>query len=235
MIARKSASNANNENSSLFLSQGPPDIHLISRRDVHAAEFSWNGKTVDVVLLTVNEREFLAAYEIIKDPSTALVGDLGPVYFGGVGKVEVALVESEMGANNILAAQEIGIKAVRLIKPKAIICLGVCFGLLEEKQNLGDLLISRNIQRYSQVRVNADGLRMPRGDSYLVNTELYKLFKDGQNGWNSQLSGRSVKVHTGTILSGPELIDNEKRRLELKTMYREALGGEMESEGMCKN
>ena len=217
------------------MSQGPPDIHLISRRDVHAAEFPWNGKTVDVVLLTVNEREFLAAYEILEDPSTALVGDLGPVYFGGVGKVEVALVESEMGANNNSAAQETCKKAVRLIKPKDIICLGVCFGLLEEKQNLGDLLISRNIQRYSQVRVNADGLRMPRGDSYLVNSELYKLFKDGQNGWNSQLSGRSVKVHTGTILSGPELIDNAERRLELKTMYPEALGGEMESEGICQN
>ena len=215
--------------------QVPPDIHLISRRDVHAAEFPWNGKTVDVVLLTVNESEFLAAYEILEAPSTALVGDLGPVYFGGVGNVEVALVESEMGANNILAAQQTCKRAVRLIKPKDIICLGVCFGLLKEKQNLGDLLISRKIQRYSQVRVNVDGLRMPRGDSYLVDRKLYKLFKDGQNGWNSQLSGRSVKVHTGTILSGPELIDNAERRLELKTMYPEALGGEMESEGICKN
>ena len=218
-----------------FLSQGPPDIHLISRRDVHPTEFAWNRKTVDVVLLTVNEREFLAAYEILEDPSTALVGDLGPVYFGGVGKVEVALVESEMGANNNSAAQETCKKAVRLIKPKDIICLGVCFGLLEEKQNLGDLLISRNVQRYSQVRVNEDGSRIPRGDSYSVNSKLFKLFKDGKNGWNSQLSGRSVKVHTGTILSGPELIDNAERRLELKTMYPEALGGEMESEGICKN
>ena len=124
MIARKSASDANNENSSLFLSQRPPDIHLISRGDVHSTEFAWNRKTVDVVLLTVNEREFLEIFEILKDPSTALVGNLGPVYFGGVGKVEVALVESEMGANNISAAQETCGKAVGLIKPKAIICLG---------------------------------------------------------------------------------------------------------------
>ena len=86
------------------MSQGPRDIHLISRRDVHAATFPWNRKTVDVVLLTVNEREFLAAYEILDVPATALVRDLGPVYFGGVGNVEVALVESEMGANNISAA-----------------------------------------------------------------------------------------------------------------------------------
>ena len=235
MIARKSASNANNENSSLFLSQGPPDIHLISRKDVHPTEFAWNGKTVDVVLLTVNEREFLAAYEILKDPSTALVGNLGPVYFGGVDKVEVALVESEMGANNILAAQETCRKAVGLIKPKAIICLGVCFGLLKEDQNLGDLLISQKIQRYFQVRVNEDGSRTPRGESFSVNSELFKLFKDGRNGWNWQLSGRSVKVHTGTILSGPELIDNAVRGMELKTTYREALGGEMESEGIRKN
>ena len=197
--------------------------------------FPWNRKTVDYVLLTVNEHEFLAAYEILKDPSKSSVEDLGPVYFGGVGKVEVALVESEMGANNILAAQETCRKAVGLIKPKAIICLGVCFGLSKEKQNLGDLLISRNIQRYSQVRVNADGSKVQRNDSYLVDKELFKLFKDGRNGWNSQLSGRSVKVHTGTILSGPELIDNAERRMELKTTYREALGGEMESEGIRTN
>ena len=217
------------------MSQGPPDIHLISRRDVDPTEFAWNGKTVDVVLLTVNEHEFLAAYEILKDPSKSSVEDLGPVYFGGVGNVEVALVESEMGAYDTLAAQEIGKKAVRLIKPKAIICLGVCFGLLKEKQNLGDLLISRKIQRYLPVRVNKDGTKTPRGDSNLVDSELFKLFKDGQNGWNSEISGRSVKVHTGTILSGPELIDNAERRLELKRMYPDALGGEMESEGICKN
>ena len=107
--------------------------------------------------------------------------------------------------------------------------------MLEEKQKLGDLLISQKIQRYFPVRINADGLRMPRSDSYLGNSKLYKLFKDGQNGWNSQLSGRSVEVHTGTILSGPELIDNAERRLELKRMYPDALGGEMESEGICKN
>ena len=235
MIATRSASDANNENSSLFLSQGPPDFHLISRRDVNPTVFLWNGKTVDYVLLTVNEHEFLAAYEILKDPSKSSVEDLGPVYFGGVGNVEVALVEAEMGAHNNTAAQKTCKKAVRLIKPKAFICLGVCFGLLEEKQNLGDLLISRNIQRYARVRVNADSSETPRSDSYLVNSELFKLFKDGQNGWNSQLSGRSVKVHTGTILSGPELIDNAERRMELKTKYREALGGETESEGIRKN
>ena len=194
-----------------FLSQGPPDIHLISRRDVHAAEFSWNGKTVDVVLLTVNEREFLAAYEILEAPSTALVGDLGPVYFGGVGKVEVALVESEMGANNNSAAQETCKKAVRLIKPKDIICLGVCFGLLEEKQNLGDLLISRNIQRYSQVRVNANGLRVPRSDCYLVNRELYKLFRDVLAGIRSsadvRLTSTQVQFYPVLNLSTMQNVD----------------------------
>ena len=197
--------------------------------------FPWNRKTVDYVLLTVNEHEFLAAYEILKDPSKSSVEDLGPVYFAGVGEVEVALVKSEMGAHNILAAQETGKKAVRLMKPKAIICLGVCFGLLEEKQNLGDLLISRKIQRYFPVRVDKDGTITPRSENDLVDSELFKLFDDGQNGWNSEISGRSVKVHTGTILSGPELIDNAERRLELKRMYPDALGGEMESEGICKN
>ena len=196
--------------------------------------FPWNRKTVDYVLLTVNEHEFLAAYEILKDPSKSSVEDLGPVYFAGVGEVEVALVKSGMGAHNILAAQETGKKAVRLMKPKAIICLGVCFGLLEEKQNLGDLLISRKIQRYFPVRVNKDDTITPRSDGDLVDSELFKLFDDGRNGWNSEISGRSVKVHTGTILSGPKLIDKADR-LKLKRMYPDALGGDMESEGICKN
>ena len=185
--------------------------------------------------MTVNEFEFLATYEILKDPSTSCVDDLGPVYFGGVGKIEVALVTSEMGGFNIAAAQEIAKKAVSLTKPKAIICLGVCFGLLEKEQGLGDLLISRKIQRYYQVRVNKDGTLEPRSDSYLVNSKLFKLFQDGQNGWHSQLNGHRVKVYTGTILSGPELIDNVERRLQLKRMYPDAQGGEMEGEGKLKN
>ena len=161
--------------------------------------------------------------------------DLGPVYFGGVGEIEVALVTSEMGAQNNLAARETAKTAVGLMNPKAIICLGVCFGLLEKEQNLGDLLISQKIQRYSQVRVNREGTLMPRNDSYVVNGKLFRLFKDGQNGWHSQLKGYRVKVYTGTILSGPELIDNVERRLQLKRMYPDAQGGEMEGEGKLKN
>ena len=161
--------------------------------------------------------------------------DLAPVYFGGVREIDVALVTSTMAGFNISAGQEIAKKAVSLMKPKAIICVGVCFGLLEKEQRLGDLLISRKTQRYSQVRVNKDGTLTPRSDRYLVNRKLFKFFKDEQSGWHSQLNGHRVKVYTGTILSVPELIDNVERRLQLKGMYPDAEGGEMEIEGKLKN
>ena len=147
----------------------------------------------------------------------------------------MALVTSAMAGFDISTGHEIAKKVVSLIKPKAIICLGVCFGLLENEQSLGDLLISLKTQRYSQVRVNREGTLTPTSDRYLMNRKFFKLFKDGQNGWHSPLDGHRVKVYTGTILSGPQLIDNVERRLQLKRMYPDAQGGEMEGEGKLKN
>jgi nucleoside phosphorylase len=182
--------------------------------------------------LTANEFEFRAAYEILLDPTKRLVETLGPVYFGLVGNIKVALIVTEMGAKNRLASQYIAEKSISCLKPKTIICLGICFGLKKGKQKLGDLLISKEIQRYSQVRINPDGSKIPRSENRHVDGTLFTLFRDGKNGWTSpQKSVYPVKVQAGIMLSGPELVDNEQRCNELKEWYKEALGGEMEGEG----
>ena len=38
-------------------------------------------------------------------------------------------------------------------------------------------------------------------------------------------------VKSGLIISGPELVDNKDRKEQLKKIYPEAVGGEMEGEG----
>ena len=219
-----------------FLCTAPPDVPLIREEDVRAREDDWDEKSVDVVLLTVNDFEFLAAYEILSEPSTAVVKDLGSVYFGDVGETKVALLQSEMGANNHAAAAEKGLKAKDYLHPNVIITLGMCFGLKEDKHKLGDLLISKSVTRYAQVRKNPDGSKVSRNDPFLVDSTIFSLFKHGKLGWTSpQRSKYQVNVYTGEILSGPELIDHEETREELKRSFPQALGGEMEAEGKHRN
>ena len=187
--------------------------------------------TVDVLLLTANKKELRAAYEILSQPKVADFGEnLSIVYFGKIGKNNVALIKSQVGAGGTGGAQATCTEATSKLKPKAVIAVGVCFGMKKEKQKLADVLVSNKLATYAQIRVNADSSENPRGSIPQCNPRLVQLFCNV--GWKCPCEdANKANVYSGLIISGPELIDNKDRLEKLRERYQEALGGEMEGEG----
>ena len=189
---------------------------------------------IDVLLLVVNDNEFCVAYAILPQPvlESGSETDLGMVYFGQIGKNKVALVRSGQGASGLTGIQTACLDSIMQLRPKTIICLGVCFGMDKNKQKLGDVLVSTKLGTYGPCRINADGSKICRGVTSECQARLSNLFVGGKVGWKSP-SGEECKpkVKDGLIISGPELIDCKDRKEELRKLYPNAIGGEMEGEG----
>lgn len=214
----------------------PPLINVPKYKDMNINRVQWpdvNQKQVDVVLLTLEDEEFRAAYDTLQNPGTADSGhSLGPVYFSKIGKNNVALLKSSLGAIGIAGVQATCLDAIHHLNPKAIICPGLCFGMNKGKHQLGDVLVSTQIAFYGPTRNNKDGSTNPLGPIVECNARLRKLFDGGKVGWNYHVSEKiNPRIHCGQIISGPQIIECCDRKEELKKLYPEALGGEMQGEG----
>ena len=115
-------------------------------------------------------------------------------------------------------------KAIRL-DPGAVIAIGIAFGVDEEKQKLGEILLSKQIQQYEPQR--AGEKIVLRGDKAHAASRLIHHFDSF-----TQIEWKGVKVHTGLLLSGEKLIDNKKYRDQLVELQVGAIGGEMEGSGL---
>ena len=210
----------------------PPTIKL---KEFKPPTVKWRdvNKQFDVLLITVNDKEFDAAARILSSPQRTDAGKrLGPFYFGKIGENIVALVRSAPGAIGTAAAQSTCQDAIEELSPKVIVLLGVCFGMRKDKQSLGDLLVAIQTAFYSQGRINEDNSMFSRSSQPQCEARLQRAFQDGKVTWTAPGDGEiKPKVHFGLVLSGPQLIDNEKRKEELRKIFPEALGGEMEAEG----
>ena len=120
--------------------------------------------------------------------------------------------------------------AINLWKPKAVIMVGIAFGVDDEKQNIGDVLVSSYIIPYefSKIYPNEISFRSPMPNA---NTLLLNRANSIRN-WDYKIEGHPVKVYSGPILTGEKLIDNKKFRDDLVKVYRNTIGGEMESAGV---
>lgn len=151
---------------------------------------------------------------------------------GTHGAMKIMHVICEMGAGGIGAAQQRTIDAISHCHPAAVIAVGIAFGTDETKQQIGDVLIATQIQDYELARLNENGSIIPRGAVASASDPLLnrlrntnEIEKRNNNGW--------PHVRFGLVLSGQKLIDNLDFRESLKSLFPQAIGGEMESIGVC--
>lgn len=212
-------------------------IKLLDFKDMNSNLADWSDVKqipVDVVLQTATDVEFRAAYEMLESASTADTGQrLGPVYLAKIGKNQVALVNSVTdGAIGIAGATATCLDGIKELKPKAVISLGVCFGMNADKVKLGDILVSTQLALYGPCHVTQNGETRQLAPNPESHPRLTKLFHGGQVGWKfSESEDFDPKVHLGEILSGPEVIQCSRRKEELRKSYPQALGGETQMEG----
>jgi nucleoside phosphorylase len=121
-------------------------------------------------------------------------------------------------------------EAIRLTKPKATVMIGIAFGIDNEEQKIGDVLVANSIIPYDFKKISPEKSTV-RAHAVPTSTLLINKFKNAR-GWEHHLdSGKASKI-IAPVFSGEELINSIVRRNELKAFNEQAKGGEMEGAGL---
>ncbi|XP_015766627.1 PREDICTED: uncharacterized protein LOC107345432 isoform X7 [Acropora digitifera] len=221
----------------------PPelDVVLLKPRDLPKRSVKWKDVPLptDILLLTVKECEFFSCLSYL-NPSycKSYAPEIGWLYLGEMGdgeaKLKVAVIQCNMGSGVPQGSTIVVPKAVRALRPKAVICVGFCAGLKEKKVKCGDVIISSKLATYAPTKVTGDGIT-ERGVQVPASPRLSELLRSADHGWEVPLKNPNeldVEVHKGgLLLSGPEVVSSDTRRKELIKRYPDAIGVEMEGEG----
>ena len=193
-----------------------------------------NNFHADLLIVTATKVETTAVFAAFRnatkqEPSPQTIGDKTYHYLGIVNSTQVYLVQSEMGAGGLGAAQQTVQKGIEALNPSAVIMVGIAFGVNPEKQKLGDILVSKHLMLYEPQRIGTKGKKpiiIPRGTRADCSPMLLDRCHGAEHYWKGQT------VWFGLILSGEKLVDNLDFRQHLRNMEPEAIGGEMEGAGL---
>lgn len=173
----------------------------------------WPELPIDVLLLTVDDTEFLACYRELKDPFRCYYAETGHVYFNFVGSqqgiAKVALMRCNKGPDGQSGSTLAVKNAAIVLRPRAVISVGTCRGLNFEKTKLGDVVVSAKLTTHDT--------------STPVSNKFGKLILTCADGWNAPLKQQecrdAIKVHRGELLSDPGLVRAECLRNDLVNLH----------------
>ena len=179
---------------------------------------------VDILLLTVEDCEFLSCFAYLKEPFKSYHISTGPVYFGCMGddqgkKMKIALMRCCKGPDVPGGSLSVSKDAILRLRPKAIFSVGACSGLNSKKVKLGDVVVSAKL-------ITAAHKTLPSRD-------IGNLIKHVADGWKVPLQNSdeyNAKVHCdGVVLS----ISEANR--DVIEQHPEAIAIEMEGGGENPN
>lgn len=142
------------------------------------------------------------------------------------GGTSVYMVQSEMGFATPGGALLTVRRAIQDLRPQAVILCGIGFGLRPDKQELGDILIAKQILYYEPQKVDLQRGEMPRGDRTTSAERLLDRFRSAELDW------QGAPTHFGLVVSGEKLANDPTLRDWLLRAEPEAIGGEMEGGGL---
>jgi len=189
-----------------------------------------------ILLMTATDLETKALHNYIKplDKYSSIIKvyhDSRTYYIGKFGNYEIVHVQCEMGSMSRSASTLTTSEAIRDLKPRFVLMIGIAFGIDETKQKIGDVLVSEAIMPYNSKRVG-ENETIPRGIASYASKSILNRFKNLQTWEHFLEDSQKSELICGLLLSGEELIDNKTRRDELRTIYPTAKGGEMEGAGL---
>ncbi|MBD2445854.1 SIR2 family protein [Nostoc sp. FACHB-152] len=200
---------------------------------------------VDVLLVTVTEVEASAVIkevnnqisqgQIQREPNhndTWHIPNINNTYhdFGYIGGARTFMVQSGMGSGGPSGSTLTIHEAIKELSPSAVIMVGIAFGVNKYNQNIGEILVSQQLQAYELQRLgtapNGESSTILRGDCSSASPKLLEKFTASSHKWNKS----SVKF--GKVLSGDKLVDNQDFRDQLLKLAQESIGGDMEGTGL---
>jgi len=152
----------------------------------------------------------------------------GKTYYalGRISGAEIYMVQSEMGTATPGGALMTVRQAAEDLHPIAAIMVGIAFGMRPDKQDMGDILVSKQLMAYEPGKIKSKKPFIPRGDRVTASTALLDKFRSGCLDWNG------AAVWIGLILTGEKLVSALNFREQLLKLEPEAIGGEMEAGGL---
>ncbi len=199
-------------------------IHLVMNQEEN---------TKKVLYLVATETEYRKVFDYYKgkngfSPNSFEVGEYSYRDLGLVGNSHIYLLKTGIGAKgnggSILAVHE----AEQSLKPDYVIMVGIGFGLDEEKQKIGDIMVSTAIEDYGTVKKLFRKI-IKRGNRIPSSPILMNRFSD------SKLEWAKSAVHCGLIVTNDILVNDKSFVSFLKKNYPDAIGGEMEGCGLLAN
>lgn len=153
-------------------------------------------------------------------------------YMGAFGKYGAILVKSGMGTGRAGGAIISTQKAIYTWKPKAIVMIGIAFGVDRKEQRIGDVLVAEQIIPYD-VKREGESIRIYRSEHPPSSLFLQNRFSQMKGEWSFSLpDGAKAQFSICPILSGEVLIDNKNFRDALISEFPKAKGGDMEATGI---
>lgn len=193
-------------------------------------------QTKKLLLLTANRHETQALAKVFAPgaaPTEIHDGEQVYSYYGLHGEHHVfGVVAASLGAQDAHSALN---QAAADLDCKHIIAVGIAFGVFNDRQTLGQVLIANEILGYDLARVNPDGTEQFRDLPY--RTSRYWLQR-AQTRQHQPPEGIPAEhwpsAEDGTLLSGGKLIDNKALRDRLVSSFKNRIiGGEMEGVGVA--
>jgi nucleoside phosphorylase len=186
--------------------------------------------STEVLLVSVTDIESQAILAVFPRAIKTVIQNRTYYSLGRVGQTRTYMVQATgMGPVGVRTCIEDGIRA---LSPEAVILVGIAFGLKTGCQQIGDILVSRQIQDYDPQRHGTGPdqqlLLHLRGNRVTATEWLLDRFSAGKHDWQGPAT-----IHIGLLLSGSLLIDHHEMRERLLYLAPEALGGEMEGATFC--
>jgi len=144
---------------------------------------------------------------------------------GRIGNAQILLAQCEQGAVGPGAAAIAAASLITRLEPDFLILTGICFGLRQDLQSLGDLVVCKQLRAIDHRKID-EATVLVRGDYVSPSQTLLSRFRSAEVGWTR------AGVHFGPMLSSSVLVDSQQLRDELLRLEPEAYGGEMEGAGV---
>ncbi|MEO1516813.1 MAG: hypothetical protein AAFV95_17460 [Bacteroidota bacterium] len=153
-------------------------------------------------------------------------------YLGIFGAYLVVAAESNMGAARVGGAIMTVSNAINDWSPKAVLMVGIAFGVDKDKQQIGDVLVSGEILPYTMQRRGKE-VTIQSSPQPEASITLRDRFRSARRNWSHSLpDGEQADMKICQLLSGDVLVDNIEFRNELLSVFPKAKGGEMEGNGV---
>lgn len=193
-----------------------------------------NADTIAIIAVTrVEMTSILKALKAQLDKTAVIErtidGSDTMIYYEVLGfNQRIIVVQSEMGVYGQASIMNTLNDIFENFNPKKVIMVGIAFGANKTKQQLGDVLVSKQVWGYESEKVT-ESVPISRGDKITASTSLLRIYRSVE----LDLDPSILRVHFGLIASGEKLINSKKMLDKLKKSEPELIGGDMEAAGLA--